>query len=432
MARPERQNNSSKQRHSVSISIIFTNKQLGHEGGPSHDLIKANVLSLPAILLGRKVNFLVDSGAERSIVPPCDVPASLLYPCGIVLTGVGGEQIPTYGQFSCKIAIPGLRREFPVQFIVAKTTAILGADFLASSGLVLNMQSRSLTDSQTKLAAILETHKANFHIRVTGVSESSSIFKEFPSLLMAPDYSELPKTDVVHSIVTESAPVFSKPRPLSPAKLAVAKREFDALLDLKIIRPSSSPWASPLHMVKKSDGTWRPCGDYRRVNALTVPDRYPLPNIQTFHYRLAGAKLFSKLDLIKAYHFIPMNAADIGKTAICTPFGSFEYLRMPFGLRNSSGTFQRFLDSQLRDFDFALSYVDDILIFSRDESSHLEHLQLVLERLSSIDLHVNQAKCELSIKSLRFLRYEISYDGLKLPEDRVTALLDIPEPKYAK
>ena len=83
-----------------------------------------------------------------------------------------------------------------MQFIVAKTTAILGADFLASLGLVLNMQSRSLTDSQTKLAAMLETHKANFHIRVTGVSESSSIFKEFPSLLMAPDYSELPKTDV--------------------------------------------------------------------------------------------------------------------------------------------------------------------------------------------------------------------------------------------
>ena len=138
--------------------------------------------------------------------------------------------------------------------------------------------------------------------------------------------------------------MFSKPRPLSTMKLDSAKREFDYLLKLNIVQPLSSPWASPLNMVKTSDGSWRPCGDYRRVNSVTIPDRYPVPNIQHFHNRLRGSTIFSKVDLVKAYHFVPVDKQDIPKTAICTPFGSFEYLRMPFGLRNSSGTFQRFID----------------------------------------------------------------------------------------
>lgn len=399
---------------------------------PALDHTQANVLSLPATLLGRKLSFLVDSGAEKSIVPPCNVPSSLLYPCNIVLTGVGGETIPTFGSFSCKLAVPGLRREFPVTFIVAETTAILGADFLTASGLQLDMKRRSLTDSETQISAKLAACSLKTQIRMAGVTNGSSIFGDFPSLVQPPDYGILPNTDVTHSIITEGPPVFSKPRPLSPEKLAVAKREFDALLALKIVRPSNSPWASPLHMVKKVDGSWRPCGDYRRVNAITVPDRYPLPNLQTFHYRLAGSQIFTKLDIVKAYHFIPMAAQDIEKTAICTPFGSFEYLRMPFGLRNSSGTFQRFIDAQLRGLEFALAYVDDILIFSPDAESHAKHVKVVLERLSSVGLRLNEKKCEVAKQCIRFLGYQLNNEGLKPPDDRVEALRSLPEPKDSK
>ena len=105
-----------------------------------------------------------------------------------------------------------------------------------------------------------------------------------------------------------------------------------------IIRRSSSPWAS---------GSWRPCGDYRRLNTQTIPDRYPLPNIADFSSRLHGSKVFTKLDPTKGYYQVPMSTGDIPKTAVITPFGLFEWFRMPFGLRNSGCTFQRLMDQIL-------------------------------------------------------------------------------------
>ena len=108
-----------------------------------------------------------------------------------------------------------------------------------------------------------------------------------------------------------------------------------------IIRRSSSPWASPLHMVPKSEGSWRPCGDYRRLNTITTPDRYLVPNVQDMAAQLAGCTIFSKLDLEKGYHQVPMHSADVPKTVVITPFGLYEFLKMPFGLHNAGQTFQR-------------------------------------------------------------------------------------------
>ena len=134
---------------------------------------------------------------------------------------------------------------------------------------------------------------------------------------------------------------------MDPEKLASAKAEFSAMEKAGIIRRSNSPWSSPLHMVKKKDGGWRPCGDYRRLNTVTIPDRYPLPNIADFSSRIAGSTVFSKLDLQKGYYQVPMAEEDICKTAIITLFGMFEFLRLPFGLRNAGNTFQRMMDSIL-------------------------------------------------------------------------------------
>jgi hypothetical protein len=140
-----------------------------------------------------------------------------------------------------------------------------------------------------------------------------------------------PTPGVEHHIHTGiHPPVFSKSHCLDSEKLQIAKAEFKRLESTGIVRRSKSPWASPLHMVPKKDGSWRPCGDHRRLNLVTTTDKYPLPNLQDLSNGLHGCTVFSKTDLVKGYHQIPVAAKDIPKNAIITPIGLFEYLFTPF------------------------------------------------------------------------------------------------------
>jgi cleavage and polyadenylation specificity factor subunit 1 len=236
---------------------------------------------------------------------------------------------------------------------------------------------------------------------------------------------------VVHHLRTTGPPVSSPFRRLDAEKLAAAKAEFAALERDGIVRRSDSPWASPLHMVRKADGSWRPCGDYRRLNGVTVPDVYPLPNMLDFQSRMQGCRVFSKVALRKGYHQIPMNEEDIPKSAIITPFGLFEYTRMTFGMRNAGSTFQRLMDRVMAGHP-GYCYLDDILVGSPNIEAHVQDLRSLLERLQRAGLVVNGDKCQFAVTELDFLGHRVTAAGVTPLADKVAAIQRQPRPTTIK
>jgi len=181
-------------------------------------------------------------------------------------------------------------------------------------------------------------------------------------------------------------------------------------------------------MVKKPDGTWRTCGDFRHLNLQTTPDRYTYPNMADLTGCLKGCKIFSKLDLRKGYHQVPVDGDSVRKTAIITPFGLFEFLRMPFGLHNAGQTFQRMMDEIMQGLDYTFCYLDDVLVASATPEEHVHHLAEVLGRLQASGLVLNGEKCLLGVSEVEYLGHVVSARGITPLPDRVHTVAQFPHP----
>lgn len=385
--------------------------------------------------------FLVDSGSVVSIIPK-RVVAQPLQKQSLSLQAANGTPIATFGTRNLTLNL-GLRRSFSWPFIIADVqTAILGADVLKHHGLIIDLQGRRLLDDLTKLSTtcVLDVAPAVHSLCIVSptslpkgdlaVMYQQLVDKFARKLSQRGEMATIPDMPIHHHIVTTGPPVFSRPRRLAGERLAAAKQEFHLLLERGVIRPSSSQWASPLHMVSKAGGGWRATGDYRQLNVSTQPDRYPLPVIEDLLQEAHG-EVFSVIDLHKAFHQIPVAPDDIAKTAVTTPFGLFEFVGMPLGLRNAAQTMQRMTDHILRKFEFVRGYVDDFLVFSDNHQQHLDHLEQLLNALQEARLQVNWGKCQIGLSEVIFAGYHVSRDGYRPPAAKTQAILDFPKPEHS-
>ena len=217
---------------------------------------------------------------------------------------------------------------------------------------------------------------------------------------------------------------------MPPNELAELKVQLQDLLDKGLIQPSSSPWGCPALFVKKKDKSLRMCVDYRPLNAVTIKNKYPLPRIDILFDQLAKAKVFSKIDLRSGYHQIKIRPEDIPKTAFSTRYGLYEYLVMSFGLTNAPAYFMYLMNSVfMPELDkFVVVFIDDILIYSENESDHEEHLRIVLSRLREHKLYAKFSKCEFWMSKVPFLGHILSRDGISVDPSKVQEVMDWKAP----
>lgn len=232
----------------------------------------------------------------------------------------------------------------------------------------------------------------------------------------------------------EHPPIRQRPYHIPLSKRKQVETEIDKMLAEGVIRPSKSPWASPITLVPKKDNTIRFCVDYRKLNNITKKDAHPLPLIQEIFDNLAGAKVFSTLDLKSGYWQILVSEKDIEKTAFVCHRGLYEFTRMPFGLANAPSVFQRTMQDVLGDMvgDFVMVYIDDIVVYSKSHEEHQEHLRQVFDALELHGLKLKTSKCHLDVPEVELLGYVVSARGVNCNPDKTRAISELSQPQSVK
>ncbi|THC87561.1 hypothetical protein EYZ11_012993 [Aspergillus tanneri] len=413
---------------------------------------------------------LIDSGCQALLISrrfaDAHLPEPAIGPRRIV--ALDGHRIRCYGRYRLRATTQdchGVRRTIERTFDVVDMDhydAILGYPWLREANPNVDWElgtweyrkippekeveiineaevNRTLREGKQVYAAYVSTTENNqVEIRVGSATIGEgvripAIYKEFEDVFSEENAGILPAhADHDHAIDIQPGkePPYRPIYPLSESELAVLRRYIEAALEKGWIRPSKSPAGAPIIFVPKSDGTLRLCVDYRGLNEITVKNRYPLPLVSETMDRLAGAKIYTKLDLRDAYHRIRIKKGDEWKTAFRTRYGHFEYTVMPFGLANAPATFQSYINRALSNLldHCCVVYLDDILIYSQSEEEHVEHVTAVLERLRQFGLYAKLSKCSFHVKSVEYLGFIITPSGIQMEESRVATIQAWPEP----
>jgi len=335
---------------------------------------------------------------------------------------------------SCSLTFRLNNSQYNWNFLVLDNLSfdiILGADFLNHACLVIDVHNQCFYNANDNSRTFpFKGNPILYALHEIDEEKQTSLNK------LLHDYqntmsTEIGKTNYVKCrLKVEGKPVAQKPYFVTPKKRKLIQNHVREMLRLGVIRPSDSPWASPVAMQKEGDG-YRFCLDYRMVNKMTQSDPFPIPRIESVMGRLQGAKYISKLDLRKGYWQIAMEPSSIPYTAFVCDEGKFEFVRMPFGLKTAPSIFQRFVNRVLGKArgTFAEAYLDDILIYSSSWEEHLEHIAYVLNALQQAGLTVNISKCSFCKSKMEYLGYIISSRGVEVNQEKLRPMKEFPTPK---
>ncbi|KAL6286677.1 hypothetical protein ACE6H2_011067 [Prunus campanulata] len=430
-------------------------------------------MRLQGMVHNAPIHIFVDSGATFNFLHPT-LARKLALPVDTSsvqhLYTASGEHLSTQGAVhDLSVQIQGYTLSSSFKLLpVAGCDLLLGAEWLETLGLIewdfkhkvmgftLGDCSYSLTGltSQTPstincqlMAHTINVEQDGFLARLLPVSSPNpapqqpihpdilTLLTQFHDLFQTP--TTLPPTrHIDHRIplLPGTLPVNVRPYRYPHLQKTELESLVSEMLQLGVIRPSSSPYSSPVLLVRKKDHSWRFCVDYRALNAATIKDRFPIPLIDELLDELRGATIFSKLDLRSGYHQIRMHPDDVHKTAFRTHDGHYEFLVMPFGLSNAPSTFQSLMNDVFRPYlrKFVLIFFDDILVFSNSLTDHVAHLTTVFETLRRHQLLVKQSKCLFGQPQLEYLGHYISAAGVAVDPAKIECVRSWPPPATIK
>ncbi|KAJ0585747.1 putative nucleotidyltransferase, Ribonuclease H [Helianthus annuus] len=427
-------------------------------------------LRVTGLIAGHSVSILIDSGSTHNIVQPrvASFLNLLVNPIQPFSVMIGNGELISCAGFCPEVTLILAKHPFHIPLFVLPIEGadiVLGMAWLSSLGKIMadfsvpsisfTHQGNSITltgepisspasstnihhllhkDAIASMHTLIFQHEPDTPTLITPPHPNPNIqtlLQTFSHVFQTPSILPPPRQHDHHiHLHPNSQPVNVRPYRYPYYQKEIMSNLIKDMLSEGIIKPSTSPYSSPVLLVRKKDGTWRFCVDYRALNALTIRDRFPIPTVDELLDELHGAKIFSKLDLRAGYHQIRVAPEDTQKTAFRTTDGHYEFLVMPFGLSNAPSTFQAAMNDIFSDVlrRFVLVFFDDILVYSKSESEHVAHLHQVFQTLATHQFYAKLSKCVFGVAEINYLGHVISQLGVSTDTEKIVAIQKWPTP----